>query len=74
MLRGGEECGEETHEQASQDLSFDKFANDINEQGLRFGTTMKPNTLNIKVPANSLACAVKHEAGVQKIFAFAENI
>lgn len=48
--------------------------NDTNEQGLRFWTTMKPNTLNIKVPANSLTCAVKHEAGVQKIFAFAENI
>lgn len=48
--------------------------NDINEQGLRFRTTMKPSTLNIKVSANSLTCAVKHEAGVQKIFAFAENI
>lgn len=48
--------------------------NDINEQGLRFRTTMKPSTLNIKVSVNSLTCAVKHEAGVQKIFAFAENI
>jgi len=35
---------------------------------------LKLNTLNIKVPANSLSDAVKHDTGVQKVFAFVENI